>query len=82
MFDNIPKAVVNGFAMAGVVSVAPLIYRLLSFIWIYFIRPSSLKIYLTGPAPYALITGASDGIGKAVAKARLGFDTSIYLSML
>ncbi|KIJ54932.1 hypothetical protein M422DRAFT_221360 [Sphaerobolus stellatus SS14] len=43
-------------------------YRFLSFIWIYFLRPSSVKKYLHGDQPYALVTGATDGIGKAVAK--------------
>lgn len=38
-------------------------------IWFYFLRPGdAYKKYLTGPRPYALITGATDGIGKALAK--------------
>jgi len=43
----------------------------LDFIWFYFLRPTDgYKRYLTGadPHPYALITGATDGIGKALAK--------------
>ena len=39
------------------------------FIWFYFLRPTdTYKNYLTGPRPYALITGSTDGIGKALAK--------------
>ncbi|THH33310.1 hypothetical protein EUX98_g939 [Antrodiella citrinella] len=39
------------------------------FIWVYFLRSSDIRKYSHGPAPpYALVTGASDGIGKAVAR--------------
>ena len=41
--------------------------RLLDFVWFYCLRPSSAHRYIHGPAPYALVTGASDGIGKAIA---------------
>jgi 17beta-estradiol 17-dehydrogenase / very-long-chain 3-oxoacyl-CoA reductase len=42
---------------------------LFHFIWFYFLRPAdAYKNYLTDPRPYALITGATDGIGKALAK--------------
>jgi len=41
---------------------------ILAAIWFYFLRPTSWQIYLRGPAPYALITGATDGIGKGIAK--------------
>ena len=61
-------SVINRLAVFGLVLGCPLVYRFLSFVWIYFIRPSSVNKYLTGPAPYALVTGATDGIGKAVAK--------------
>lgn len=42
-------------------------YSLLSFLALY-IRPPAYHRYLYGSSPYALISGASDGIGKAVAK--------------
>ena len=43
--------------------------NLFDFIWFYFLRPTdTYKDYLTDPHPYALITGATDGIGKALAK--------------
>ncbi len=54
-------------AVGALVSAGQL-YRFWSFLWLYFLRPSSVHRYIYGPAPYALITGASDGIGKEVAK--------------
>lgn len=43
-------------------------FRFARFIWTYLLRPSSIGKYIHGNAPYALVTGASDGIGKAVAR--------------
>ena len=68
MFSDVPTIIVNCLAVIGLVLGIPVVYRFSSFIWIYFIRSSSVNNYLTGPAPYALVTGATDGIGKAVAK--------------
>ena len=49
-------------------------------IWFYFLRPTSgYKKYLTGPRPYALITGATDGIGKALAKELYGRGFSLII---
>ncbi|OCH94857.1 NAD(P)-binding protein [Obba rivulosa] len=57
----------EALAAIGVMLVISRIYSLLSFIWLY-ARPSTVCKFLHGPTPaYALITGASDGIGKAVA---------------
>ncbi|KAH9927258.1 NAD(P)-binding protein [Fomitopsis serialis] len=42
--------------------------RLLDFAWFYWLRPSSVHRYIHGPPAYALVTGASDGIGNAVAR--------------
>ncbi|PCH40817.1 NAD(P)-binding protein [Wolfiporia cocos MD-104 SS10] len=55
-------------AVAGVVLLIPQLYRFINFIWLYFLRPSTVHEYLHHPPTYALITGASDGIGKAVAR--------------
>ncbi|KZT70376.1 NAD(P)-binding protein [Daedalea quercina L-15889] len=43
-------------------------FHFLQFLWFYLFEPSSVRSYLHGPAPYALVTGATDGIGKAVAQ--------------
>lgn len=51
----------------GAIVVASQVLHFVQFIWFYFLRPSSVRKYLHGPAPYALVTGATDGIGKAVA---------------
>ena len=58
----------------------PHLYRVGSFVWLYFLRPSSIRRYLHGPAPYALVTGATDGIGKALARELLrnGFNLIIH----
>lgn len=42
---------------------------ILDFVWFYFLRPTNRwEKYLQGPSPYAVVTGASDGIGKATAQ--------------
>ena len=42
--------------------------NLLDLIWFYYLRPTdAYEKYLSGPRPHALITGATDGIGKALA---------------
>ena len=50
----------------GALVVAQTTYSLLRILAIYF-GPSSVDRYLHGPNSYALITGATDGIGKGVA---------------
>jgi len=43
-------------------------YRFSSFVWFHCLRPSSIRRFVHGPGPaWAVVTGASDGIGKAVA---------------
>ena len=70
----------NVLAGTGAVLLIPCLYRLSSFIWLYFLRPSSIKSYVHGAAPYALVTGATDGIGKATAAELLrnGFNLVIH----
>jgi 17beta-estradiol 17-dehydrogenase / very-long-chain 3-oxoacyl-CoA reductase len=75
MIDPIPiLAFIGGFV------VLLQLKKLLSAIWFYFLRPTSWQIYLRGQAPYALITGATDGIGKGVAKDlyRKGFNLILH----
>ena len=38
------------------------------FIWFHYLRPTSWTRFLHSTKPYALITGATDGIGKSTAK--------------
>ena len=70
----------NVLAGTGAVLLIPCLYRLSSFIWLHFLRPSSIKSYVHGAAPYALVTGATDGIGKGVAKElyRRGFNLILH----
>lgn len=56
------------FAALGALVVVSQLSKTLRFLWFHYLRPASWNIYLQGPTPYALITGATDGIGKGVAK--------------
>ena len=66
--------------LVGVIVLADQALHFLHFIWFYFLRPSSVHKYLHGPAPYAIVTGATDGIGKATAIElfRKGFNLIIH----
>ena len=66
--------------LVGGLVIAKKTLRILQFLWLYFLRPSSAKKYLHGPAPYAVVTGATDGIGKAIAIElfRRGFNLIIH----
>jgi 17beta-estradiol 17-dehydrogenase / very-long-chain 3-oxoacyl-CoA reductase len=55
------------FITLGVGVALKLAYDLSSFFYLHFLSPPQYHRYLYGKAPYVLITGASDGIGKAVA---------------
>jgi len=58
----------SAFAFIGASVILFQVKKLLGFVWFYFCRPANYKIYLQGPSPYALVTGATDGIGKGIAK--------------
>ncbi|GJE93096.1 NAD(P)-binding protein [Phanerochaete sordida] len=61
-----PSAV-QVLSAVGALVVLKSAYDLLRLAAVYTL-PSNLPRYLYGPAPYALVTGATDGIGKSVAK--------------
>ncbi|KAH9933632.1 NAD(P)-binding protein [Epithele typhae] len=71
---------VDVFAAIGVALLIPKVYGLTRFVWTYYLRPSSIKRYLHGERPYALVTGATDGIGSSVAAELLksGFNIIIH----
>ncbi|KAL8877916.1 MAG: hypothetical protein Q9192_008566 [Flavoplaca navasiana] len=63
----------------GIISIAFLSLRFARFIYLY-LRPSSLSQYHYGDEPWALVTGASDGIGKnlAIELARNDFNVVLH----
>lgn len=66
--------------LVGCATIASLAYSVMSNVWIYFLRSSSLPKYLHAqPASWALVTGASDGIGRAVAEELLRRGFNVFL---
>lgn len=67
-------------ALVGALVVLKSSYSLLRLASVYFLPSSRLKRFQYGPASYALVTGASDGIGRAVAKElyRRGFNLILH----
>ncbi|KAL8670852.1 MAG: hypothetical protein Q9168_004631 [Polycauliona sp. 1 TL-2023] len=59
-------AISSLFLFVGITTIVFLFLRLSRFSYLY-IRPSSLPRYHYGQDPWALVTGASDGIGKCIA---------------
>lgn len=65
----------------GAITAFTLIYRLFNFINLYFLHKSTLPQYLhAGKNSYALVTGSSDGIGLATARAlaKSGFNVILH----
>ena len=63
----------------GIVTATYATLRFLRFVYLYS-RPSSIKTYLHGDHPWALVTGASDGIGLGIAQelANHGFNIILH----
>ena len=65
----------------GAITAITFIYRICNFVSLYFLHQSTLPRYLRADKnAYALVTGASDGIGHATAKAlqRRGFNIILH----
>lgn len=63
------------FKILGQITAGVLLYKTSVFIWIYFLKPSKISKYsgpLNGKQSWALVTGASDGIGLETTRALLG----------
>ena len=59
----------GSFALLGALIFFYHLLKLADSVWFYFLRPSDeYKKYQQGQRYYALITGATDGIGKSLAK--------------
>ena len=67
------------FIAVGVVTTTYISLRFLRFIYLY-TRSSSIKRYLYSDSPWALVTGASDGIGLGIAQelATKGFNVILH----
>jgi 17beta-estradiol 17-dehydrogenase / very-long-chain 3-oxoacyl-CoA reductase len=68
IFSLLDLTPIRLFATIGLLTSLFQVKRLLSLAWFHFIRPANYTLYLQGPDPYALVTGATDGIGKSLAK--------------
>jgi len=69
------------FALLGTAVFLYHLLKLADLVWFYFLRPSDgYRKYQQGPQSYAVITGATDGIGKSLAKNlyRKGFNVIIH----
>jgi 17beta-estradiol 17-dehydrogenase / very-long-chain 3-oxoacyl-CoA reductase len=65
----------------GAITLITFIYRIYNFVKLYFVHQSTLPQYLhPGKNTYALVTGSSDGIGLATAKAlqQRGFNVILH----
>lgn len=57
------------FTLFGIAIFLYYLLKLADFVWFYFFRvPDEYKKYQQSAQSYALITGATDGIGKSLAK--------------
>lgn len=71
--DSLGKLFSGLLTLTGGTVSCYLLYKLFDFAYLHFLRPSSLPRYFHAPGgrsarPWALVTGASDGIGKGFAQ--------------
>lgn len=62
------KSLPTIFPLLGLLFALYCVWGALDFIWFHYLRPKSYTKFLHGTKPYALITGATDGIGRSTAK--------------
>lgn len=62
------STVTRVFATIGATVTLKATYDFASFLYFHFFSISKYRRYLYGDTPYALVTGATDGIGKAIAR--------------
>jgi 17beta-estradiol 17-dehydrogenase / very-long-chain 3-oxoacyl-CoA reductase len=70
------------FTLLGLVVSSVILYRILVFVWIYFLRTTSIDKYsvpVNNHQSWALITGASDGIGLETARSLLRRNFNVIL---
>lgn len=79
---RIPPSYTKPLAAVGSIWASYQLYRLANFTWYHFLRPSALNKYKEGVigSPWALVTGASDGIGVGFAEelAWQGFNVILH----
>lgn len=70
----------SALILIGISGLAKWAYNTAFIIWLYLLRPSQLYIYRHAESSWALITGASDGIGLELARELLaqGFNVFIH----
>ena len=67
------------FPLLGLLLALYYAWGVLDFVWFHYLRPKSYTRFLHGTDPYALITGATDGIGKSTAKELYGRGFNLIL---
>jgi 17beta-estradiol 17-dehydrogenase / very-long-chain 3-oxoacyl-CoA reductase len=70
------------FITLGQIAAIIITYKVVVFVWIYFLKPSSIHKYSTpanGKESWALVTGASDGIGLETVKSLLKRNFNVIL---
>ena len=79
--DDHRRILMGFFALLGTAIFLYHLLKLADLVWFYYLRPSgAYKRYQRGPQSYAIITGATDGIGKSLAKElyRKGFNVIVH----